>query len=195
MNLRRAVFLDRDGVLVDDVGPIVSASDVRVLPGVAEALSLLFTSGWKIVVISNQTAIARGLASERDVRLVQHAIETQLIEMGAPAFDDFLFCPHHPNATVPAYRVACACRKPQPGMIERACIIHDIDPRQSVMIGDRPSDIVAGQRAGCRTIWVKTGRHRDPPIESAVPFPMPTPDYTCADLFGAASWLGKARAA
>ncbi|HET6584415.1 MAG TPA: HAD family hydrolase [Nannocystaceae bacterium] len=195
MSLARAVFLDRDGVLVDDVGPLVRSADVRVLPGVAEALSLLVTTGWKIVVISNQTAVARGLASEHDIRAVQHHVEACLIEAGAPAFDDFLFCPHHPRATVPAYRVACACRKPQPGLIERACVRHGIDPHRSVMIGDRPSDIVAGQRAGCRTVWVQTGRHREAPIESATPFATPAPDYTCADLFDAVCWLGRSRAA
>jgi D-glycero-D-manno-heptose 1,7-bisphosphate phosphatase len=185
----RAVFLDRDGVLVDDVGPLVRGSVARVLPGVAEALARLSESGWLLVVVSNQTVVARGLASEADVLAVQREIETMLVDEGAPALDDFLFCPHHPNATVAAYRVDCACRKPHPGMIERACAAHGIDARRSVMIGDRPSDIVAGQRAGCSTVWVQTGRHRDAPIESRVPFAIPTPDHACADLASAARWL------
>lgn len=185
----RAVFLDRDGVLVDDVGPLVRSCDVRVLPGVAEALALLHDAGFTLVVVSNQTAVSRGLATESDVEALQLDIEAKMARVGAPAIDDFLFCPHHPNATIPAYREACDCRKPEPGLIQRACIRHGIDPRASVMIGDRPSDVLAGRRAGCRTVWVQTGRHDDAPIETDVPFTMPTADHVCADLLAAARWV------
>ena len=192
---RRAVFLDRDGVLVDDVGPLVRREDVRVLPGVADALAMLHAAGWALVVVSNQTAIARGLASEDDVRRLQHEIETRLAGAGAPAIDDFLFCPHHPRATDPAYRAGCTCRKPAPGLIHRACERHGIDPQASVMVGDRPTDVVAGRRAGCRTVWVRTGRHVDAPIESTEPFAMPDPDHICADLLAAARWIVEQEAA
>lgn len=186
---RSAVFLDRDGVLVEDTGALVHADDVRVLPGVVEALVSLREHGHALVVVSNQTVVARGLADEDDVIAVQLAIEASLVAAGAPAFDDFLFCPHHPSATDPAYRVACDCRKPQPGMILRACERHGIDPRRSVMVGDRPSDIAAGARAGCRTVWVQTGRHTDAPIETASPFATPTADHVCDDLRAAARWI------
>ena len=137
--MTRAVFLDRDGVLVEDTGALVHPSDVRVLPHVVEALISLRSRGWQLVVVSNQTVVARGLASEAEVIALQRSIEATLVAAGAPAFDDFLFCPHHPHATDPAYRVACDCRKPRPGLIDRACARHGIDPRKSVIgppVGD-----------------------------------------------------------
>jgi D-glycero-D-manno-heptose 1,7-bisphosphate phosphatase len=185
----RAVFLDRDGVLVDDVGPLVRCADVRVLPGVVEALGILRDAGWALVVVSNQTVVARGLASEADVCALQADIADLLLGAGAPALDDFLFCPHHPRATRPSYRVACGCRKPEPGLIRRACHRHGIDATKSVMIGDRPSDVVAGTRAGCRTVWVQTGRHLDAPIETLAPLAPPKPDHVCGDLLAAAHWI------
>jgi D-glycero-D-manno-heptose 1,7-bisphosphate phosphatase len=191
----RAVFLDRDGVLVDDVGPLVRTDDVRVLPDVARALGILHAAGWALVVVSNQTAVARGLASEDDVRALQRDIEARLARAGAPAIDDFLFCPHHPRATDPAYRKVCGCRKPEPGLIQRACERHGIDAHASVMVGDRPSDIAAGRRAGCRTVWLQTGRHADAPIETHEPFATPEPDHVCRDLLAAAHWIAEGEAA
>ena len=185
----KPVFLDRDGVLIADVGPLTAAADIRVLPGVAEALALLHDAGFALVVVSNQTAVARGLASEDDVRALQQEIELRLASAGAPPIDDFLFCPHHPSATDPAYRAACSCRKPEPGLIQLACARHGIDASASVMIGDRPSDVVAGRRAGCRAVWLRTGRHTDRPIETAVPFETPVPHHVCDDLLSAAHWL------
>lgn len=186
----RAVFLDRDGVLVDDVGPLVRPSDVRVLPGVARALARLHDAGWALVVVSNQTAVARGLATEDDVRDLQRGIEATLRSQGAPALHDFLFCPHHPAATDPVYRVDCACRKPRPGLIHAACARHGIDARTSVMVGDRPSDIAAGRGAGCTTVWVQTGRHGDAPIETGQgPFTHHPATHVCDDLEGAAHWI------
>jgi len=192
--MTRAVFLDRDGVLVEDTGALVHPSDVRVLPHVVEALISLRSRGWQLVVVSNQTVVARGLASEAEVIALQRSIEATLVAAGAPAFDDFLFCPHHPHATDPAYRVACDCRKPRPGLIDRACARHGIDPRKSVMVGDRPTDIAAGQRAGCKTVWLRTGRHDDAPIETTTPFEIPTADHVCDDLLGASRWIARGAA-
>lgn len=192
--MTRAVFLDRDGVLVEDTGALVDPADVRVLPHVARALASLHALGWRLVVVSNQTVVARGLATEDDVVALQRHIEGVLVAAGAPAFDDFLFCPHHPHATDPAYRVACTCRKPQPGLIELACARHGIDPHVSVMIGDRPTDIAAGKRAGCKTVWLRTGRHVDPPIVTSTPFEIPVADHVCDDLLGAAQWIARGAA-
>lgn len=194
MNTTRAVFLDRDGVLVEDTGALVHPSDVRVLPHVVEALVSLRSLGWALIVISNQTVVARGLASEAEVIALQDDIEASLVAAGAPAFDDFLFCPHHPHATDLAYRVTCVCRKPQPGLIQRACVRHGIDAQNSVMVGDRPTDIAAGKRAGCKTVWVRTGRHDDAPIETATPFEIPIADHVCDDLLGAARWIARGAA-
>jgi D-glycero-D-manno-heptose 1,7-bisphosphate phosphatase len=185
----RAVFLDRDGVLVEDAGPLVHRDDVRVLPGVVEALGLLHRAGWIAIVVSNQTVVARGLLGESEVRALHHDIEAMLAAAGAPPLAGFFFCPHHPNATRPEYRAQCSCRKPEPGLILRACSVHDIDPTRSVMVGDRPSDVAAGQRAGCRAVWLHTGRHHDAAIETAKPFAVAPADRTCSNLLEAARWI------
>jgi len=183
------VFLDRDGVLLRDVGPLARREDVRILPGVVAALALLRRAGWTLVVVSNQTVVARGVLDEAGMCELHREIERMLVGLGAPALDAFYYCPHHPRATRPEYRMQCGCRKPEPGLLLRACGDLDLDPRASVMIGDRPSDIAAGLQAGCATIMVQTGRHRDAPIESARPFRVPRPDHECADLLGAARLL------
>lgn len=187
--MRRAVFLDRDGVLIEDNGPLTDAANIRVLPGVARALTELHAAGWSLFVVSNQTVVARGLLDETEVRSLHARVEQALREAGAPALDGFYFCPHHPQANDARYRSACQCRKPSPGLIERACAEHGLDPRAGVMIGDRPSDIVAGTRAGCRTVWVQTGRHADAPIVVDGGFEPATPSHSCADLGSAVRWI------
>jgi D-glycero-D-manno-heptose 1,7-bisphosphate phosphatase len=184
-----AVFLDRDGVLVEDRGPLVDAAEIRVLPGVAAALRELRAAGHALFVVSNQTVVARGLLDEDGVRALQRDVERALADAGAPALDGFYFCPHHPRADVARYRGTCDCRKPSPGLIARACAEHGLDATASVMIGDRPSDVVAGARAGCRTVWVRTGRHHDAPIVVEGGFEAVTPDHACADLEAAAQWI------
>lgn len=181
------VFLDRDGVLVEDVGLLTRASDIRVLPGVPEALTMLRDAGHELVVVSNQTVVARGLLDEAQVETLHGEIERALVLAGAPRLDGFYFCPHHPHADVAAYRCECACRKPSPGLIARACDERGLDASTSVMVGDRPSDVLAGTRAGCRTVWVETGRHGDAPIVGAEAHAQP--DHRCADLLAAARWI------
>ncbi|MBC8068673.1 MAG: HAD family hydrolase [Deltaproteobacteria bacterium] len=190
----RPVFLDRDGVLIADVGPLTSAADIRVLPGVAEALGMLQDAGFALVVVSNQTVVARGLLDEDEVRTLHREVERALAEAGAPALDGFYFCPHHPEADRVDLRGACECRKPAPGLIAQACAEHGFDARRGVMVGDRPSDVVAGARAGCRTVWVETGRHHDAPIVVPGGFEAATPDHRCADLLAAARWIVQVQA-
>lgn len=188
--LRPAVFLDRDGVLIADVDLLVSQDQVHLICGAAEAVKALQDSGYLVVVVSNQTVVARGLATEADVRAVHAYIQRLLLAEGGAAVDAFYFCPHHPNATLPEYRVACTCRKPRPGMLLKAAEDLGIDLSTSYMIGDRMSDMAAGQRAGCQTILVQSGRHLDPPIESPDPVaPSCQPDFVCADLRRAAEWI------
>lgn len=187
--LNRAVFLDRDGVLIEDVDPLVRQDDIRVIEGAPAALAALRAAGFTLVVVSNQTVVARGLIGEAAMVALHGAVVAAVVAAGG-LLDAFYFCPHHPNATVPAYRAACASRKPQPGMLLRAAQELQLDLRASFMVGDRVSDIVAGQRAGCRTVLVKTGRHLEPPIESAEPFDIAAqPDHECAGLAEAAAWI------
>jgi D-glycero-D-manno-heptose 1,7-bisphosphate phosphatase len=124
------------------------------------------------------------------VRLLNARIGEMLKAEGAPDLDGFYFCPHHPNATLPAYRQHCACRKPEPGLILQAARDHDVDPAASYVVGDRPTDILAGHAAGCRTVLVRTGAHEAPLIETAAPIIEPiVPDYACTDLAEAAAWI------
>lgn len=181
--MRRAAFLDRDGVLVEDVDLLVRLEQVRVLPGVARAIANLREAGWAIVVVTNQTVVARGLVSERDVDAVNADIARRLTDEDSGAIiDKFYVCPHHPKATLAEYRVECDCRKPRAGMLLRAAEELGIDLSASVLVGDRSSDIAAGRCAGCRTILVETGMHDRPPIESPDAAVAVKPDATCRDL-------------
>lgn len=187
---RSAIFLDRDGVVIEDIHLLTNPQDLRVLPGVPDALKRLKNAGFTLIVVSNQTVVARGLASEQDVQQMNAIMGNALIQSGGPRFDGIYVCPHHPNATVPAYRVACDCRKPRPGLLIRAALEHNLDLSASIMIGDRITDILAGARAGCRTILVQSGKHLEPPIETVEPIDESVvPDYVCADLQAAAAWI------
>lgn len=190
---RRAIFLDRDGVLVRDVGPLTSADDIVLTPGVADGLNQLARAGFLLIVVSNQTVVARGLLNENAVIELQAQVEKRIVEAGGPALDDFLFCPHHPNATLPEQRRDCGCRKPAPGLLLEAAVKHGISLKQSFMIGDRPSDVVAGLRAGCTTIQLATGAHTAQAIEITGGFETRPPHHVAKDLPEAAAFvLGKA---
>ncbi len=185
-----AVFLDRDGVLIEDVDLLTRKDQVRILPGVPAALAALSKAGFCLVVVSNQTVVARGLATESDVKEVNNFISQKLSESGGPQLSAWYFCPHHPNATLENYRMDCDCRKPKPGLLFSAGEQLKIDLKQSFMIGDRVTDIAAGKAAGCQTILVQTGRHLATPIEtSELINPVLKPDFTCADLTAAATWI------
>jgi len=179
---RRAVFLDRDGVLVPDAGPAACAAPLHPYPWTRAALAELAAAGFARVVVSNQPVVARGLASLEDVERRHAELDLDV--------ERIYFCPHHPRATLDAYRVDCACRKPRPGMLLRAAQELDLDLPASFMIGDRPSDVEAGRRAGCRTIRLLSGAHADAPIQSPDRFdPAVEADFTCGDLREAVAWL------
>jgi D-glycero-D-manno-heptose 1,7-bisphosphate phosphatase len=188
--LQPAVFLDRDGVLIEDVDLLVDPEKIRLLPGAPQALSRLKQHEFLLLVVSNQTVVARGLASETEVRQVHDLVTVQLRAAGAPALDGFYFCPHHPQATIASYRRDCTCRKPRPDLLLQAADEHGIDLAASFMVGDRLTDIIAGERAGCRTVQVLCGRHQDPLIVTSEPIDDDVrADYTCADLAAAVNWI------
>lgn len=188
--MKAAVFLDRDGVLVEDVDLLVQREDVRLLEGVPNALNLLKQAGFSLVVVSNQTVVARGLATEDQVCELNNHLQQMIEQAGGPRLDGWYFCPHHPKANVPAYRTDCECRKPRPGMLLRAVRELDLDLSASFMVGDRITDIIAGASAGCRTILVQTGKHLEQPIETTMPLDTSIrPNFVCADLPIAARWI------
>jgi D-glycero-D-manno-heptose 1,7-bisphosphate phosphatase len=148
---RRAVFLDRDGTIVDDPGFLHRAADVRLLPGAAEAVARLNRAGWLVVTASNQSGIARGLYDDAAYHTVQRRLATLLAEHGA-RLDGAYHCPHHPSVAGP-----CACRKPATGMFEQAARELGVDLRRSWYVGDRTSDIEPASALGGRGALVLTG--------------------------------------
>jgi D-glycero-D-manno-heptose 1,7-bisphosphate phosphatase len=157
----RAVFLDRDGVINVDRHYLHRVDDFAFIPGVPHALHRLQQTGWKLVVVTNQSGIARGMYTEDDYqRLTQH-MQALLAEAGV-TLDAVLHCPHLPDGSVPAYRAECECRKPAPGMLLQAARELDLDLARSVMVGDKGSDLQAGRGAGvARCLLVRSGQAID----------------------------------
>ena len=188
--MHHAVILDRDGVLIEDVHLLTQPKDIHIMTGVPQALKMLRAAGFQLIVVSNQTVISRGLATEEEVRALNAECQRLVEQAGGPRIDAFYFCPHHPHATVPAYRVDCACRKPRPGLMLCAAREHEFDLRGSFVVGDRITDIIAGALAGCRTVLVQTGAHLAPLIETNEPLDLSIlPDRTSANLVEAAQWI------
>lgn len=153
---RRAVFLDKDGTLVEDVPYNVDPARIRLLPGVAEGLAALHAAGYLLVVVSNQPGVALGLFERAALRNVEKRLALLFAEAGA-ALAAFHACPHHPRGNVLRYTGPCACRKPAAGLLLRAARDHDIALADSWMVGDILDDVEAGNRAGCRTVLVNCG--------------------------------------
>ena len=188
--MRRAVFLDRDGVLVEDTNVLTEPEQLRLVSGVPTALKQLKQAGFFLVVVSNQAVVARGLATEAKVQQINHCMDAMLQAAGAPALDAIYFCPHHPQATMESYRINCECRKPRPGLLLRAAQELSLDLSASFLVGDRITDVIAGARAGCRTVLVESSQSAAPPIETVEPLDVSVaPDHICADLSDAARWI------
>jgi D-glycero-D-manno-heptose 1,7-bisphosphate phosphatase len=154
--LRPAVFLDRDGVVVEESHYLGDATRVRLVPGAAEAIASLNRAGWIVVIVTNQSGVARGLFPVAAVEKVHGHLSEQLGGFGA-RIDAYRFCPHHPEAALPTYSADCECRKPKPGMLLSAAMELGVDLALSWMVGDRVTDLEAGVAAGCRTVLVRTG--------------------------------------
>ena len=158
--MHRAIFLDKDGTLIEDVPYNVDPALIRLYPGVPEALRRFRSAGYRLIVISNQAGVARGYFEESALAGVRETLYGLLAAEGVP-LDGFYYCPHHPDGVVAAYAVACECRKPGPGMILRAAREHCVDLAGSWMIGDILNDVEAGSRAGCRTVLVDNGNETE----------------------------------
>jgi D-glycero-D-manno-heptose 1,7-bisphosphate phosphatase len=159
---REAVFLDRDGTLIEEVNYLSAPEQVRLISGAADAVRRLNDAGLLVVVVTNQAGVARGYFPESRVAEVHAHLSALLAECGAK-IDAYFYCPHHPTEGIGAYRVACECRKPRPGLLLTAARELGIDLSRSWMIGDKLCDASAGEAAGCRTLLVRTGHGRDLP--------------------------------
>ncbi len=189
--INKAIFLDRDGVLIKDTDLITSEEDIHILPDVSNALRMFALMQYKLIVVSNQPVVARGLIDEQGVQRLQSIISHLIALESGILIDDFLFCPHHPDATLETYRIKCACRKPEPGMLLEASKRHHLDLHNSYMIGDRITDCIAGSKAGCTAIQICTGKHTANPIVNSLEIDISyKPDYTCNNLSDAAKWIG-----
>lgn len=152
-----AVFLDRDGVVNKEVGYITSIEQVEIYDFAREAVSMFHNAGWKVIIVTNQSAIARGILTEGKL----NEIHKYLID--CLNVDDIFYCPHYPpdDKELYPYYIYCNCRKPAPGMIIEAAKKHNIDLKKSYLVGERESDILAGKNAGMSTVLVKTGYGKD----------------------------------
>ena len=183
--MARAVFLDRDGTIIEDVGYLDECSKIRFLPRVSEAIKLLNENGFKVIVATNQSGVARGYFTEETVREINRYIQESLAKQGA-LIDKTYYCPHHIEGTVEEYMKECHCRKPNPGMIKEAAGEYDIDLKGSFVIGDESTDIEAGHGAGCKTILLADKRSPNGGREATL-----IPDYIAPDLYEAVKWVVK----
>jgi D-glycero-D-manno-heptose 1,7-bisphosphate phosphatase len=153
--MKRAVFIDRDGTINEEREYLYRTDDFAFIPGAPQAIRLLNEAGFLVIVVTNQSGVARGFYTEEDVHLLHSHITSHLERFGARV-DAWFYCPHHP-AGRGSYALPCRCRKPLPGMFLEAAGRFDIDLESSIMIGDKLVDVEAGKAAGCRSILVRTG--------------------------------------
>jgi D-glycero-D-manno-heptose 1,7-bisphosphate phosphatase len=187
MGRRPAVFLDRDGTLIEEVGYVNHVSRVRLLAGAAEAVRRLRAAGWAVVVVTNQAGVARGYLSPELVEATHAELARQLAAHGT-RLDGIYVCPHHPTEGLGPLRVECDCRKPRPGLIQRAAAELDLDLVRAAVVGDKPSDVAAAAAVGARGVLVLTGLGRGEWEHRRGAFPV-APDHVADDLLAAADWL------
>jgi len=183
MTTHKAIFLDKDGTLVVDVPYNVDPRRIVLAPGVVTGLKRLSDAGFKLVVISNQSGVAHGYFGEEALRGVLLKL-TELLGEHAVRLDGFYYCPHHPQGEVEHYAQACECRKPMPGMIQRAARELQIDVGRSWMIGDILHDVEAGHRAGCRSVLIDNGNETRWVMND-----VRQPEHRAADMEAAAQWI------
>lgn len=185
--MNKAVFLDRDGTVTEEVGYLTDLGRLKLISGAGAAIKRLNEAGFKVVLVTNQSGVARGYFSESLVQEAHHLLEKMLAEHGA-ALDGIYYCPHHPTAGNSRYTMVCNCRKPGTGLIETAAKDMNIDLKRSYMVGDKWSDVEMGQRAGMKSLLVKTGFAPNDP-GNLRPAHVNAPDFVAHDLAEAVEWI------
>jgi len=185
VSVRPAVFLDRDGTLSEERGFIDRLELLEIFPWTSDAIRLLNRAGFVVVVVTNQSAIGRGIIDLPFLQTVHDAFDRHLALSGARV-DRYYYCPHHPDARLPEYRMVCRCRKPGPGMLEQATTELGLDPSRSFMVGDRLIDVACGHAAGVRSLLVRSGHsaHR-----GEAPPGLSEPDAILNNLMEAVGWI------
>ena len=183
--MKRAVFLDRDGTVIEEVGYLNRLDRVAFFPWSVDAIRVLNDAGLLVVVVTNQAGVARGYFDEALVRDT-HALIDRRLTAGRARVDAYYYCPHHPQGVVESLRQACECRKPKPGMIDQAARDLDIDIPGSFVVGDRWLDIEMGRAAGTQVVLVRTGYGQN---EERRPEEQVSADYVADNLMDAASWI------
>lgn len=182
MGRKRAVFLDRDGTIIQNRHYGWDPAKIQLLDGVVPGLKLLQESGYSLIVVTNQSGIARGHFTERDLWRMHFRLSEILAEQGV-AVTAYYYCPHHPDGIVPEYKMVCNCRKPKPGMVLRARDDWDLDLASSWLIGDILDDVEAGKSVGCRAVLLDLGT--EPPPQNEVR----TPDFVAQGFEEAAGFI------
>lgn len=154
--MRKAIFLDRDGTLNIEKDYLYQEKDLELESGTIEALQILRSLGYLLLVVTNQSGIARGYYTEEDLKQFHNAFQKRLLKFGQK-IDKFYYCPHHPQKGIGKYKVDCSCRKPKTGMLETGMKEFQIDRENSYMVGDKFADVQAGLSAGLSSILVRTG--------------------------------------
>jgi D-glycero-D-manno-heptose 1,7-bisphosphate phosphatase len=184
---QRAVFIDRDGTISEEVGYINDPAQLQVFPYSANAIKLLNDRGWLAIVITNQSGVARGYLSEEMLQTIHQRLSQDLSKGGAH-LDATYYCAHHPSIGEPPYRFDCDCRKPKPGLIFRAAKDFNIDLAGSWMIGDRYLDVEMAGKAGLQAALVMTGLGRGE-WENQRHQSTHQPDLTAENLLGAVEMI------
>lgn len=184
----KIIFLDRDGTMNEEVNYLYKPEDLRILPGVAEAIGLLRSAGYRIVVVTNQAGVARGYYTCQDVETLHQYLNEQLKNEGAWV-DHFFYCPHHPVHGLGIYQKECDCRKPGTGMLAMAEQYYEIDRSRSYMIGDKLLDVEAGNRYGVKGILVGTGYGADLHESGTKDGKEPIYDFYAETLMDAARYI------
>ena len=154
--MKPAVFLDRDGTVIEERGYLGRLELIELFPGSAEAIRLLTAAGYAVVIVTNQAGIARGLFDEAFVQAAHARLDAMLREAGA-VVDGYYYCPHHPDGVVDRYRLVCGCRKPAAGMVRRAAAALNLDLARSFVVGDKWLDMGLARNAGATGVLVRTG--------------------------------------
>ncbi len=181
--MQKAVFVDKDGTLISDIPYNIDPEKIKFLPYVIKSLKEIQKAGFKIIVITNQSGVARGYFSQDQLESFRVQFSNKLLQNGV-SLDGFYYCPHYPKASVKKFESKCVCRKPLPGLIFKAAEKQDINLSESFLIGDILDDIEAGNRAGCKTILLDSGGEKNWNISY-----LRLPDYLTKNFKDAAEYV------